>query len=473
MTGIPINKNNSMTSNLTPLQPFRSRSLWHLKTRLPAVIFLLGLTLAAAGALIRQHFVSTEAEVDFQRTALQVSSEINQRFQRPILGLNGLKSVYATHPKVKRAEFRAAVESRNLAKEFPGVRGFGFIEQVMRADLGAFIAAERADGAPQFNIRQLIDKDLEDLFVIKLIEPASANVGARGLDIGSEAMRRAAAQQAVDTGQPVMTKAIMLVQDQRSSPGVLMYVPVYAQGADMATVPERRGSLVGLLYAPIVIHELLEGLNAVAASRLDFELIQSAPDSTLLFTTNQRGPQAGMAQVMGHEPRFVNNQQARIGGQDLTLRMTSTPEFEAHIDHITPWLVLAAGTVLSALLAFVLRQFATGQRRAELLAEHMTMQLRHDEERARDFSACASDWSWETNAQHHFCYLSSNFELVYGLSPYRVLGKRRQDLWAFDAMNPPDAVNAYLTQIEAHLPIKDFEYQTRHNDGKCLRGKCI
>jgi PAS domain S-box-containing protein len=454
-----------MTLNLTSLHSFMSRTFWHRQTTLPAIVFLLGLALAAVAALMWQNQINKVAGAEFERGTLRVSNEIKQRFQRSIYGLNGLKSVYAVHPKVKRAEFRAAVESRNLAQEFPGVRGFGFIEQVMRANLGAFVAAERADGAPQFVIRQLGDKEHEDLFVIKFIEPASANAGARGLDVGSEALRRAAAQQAVDTGKPIMTNVITLVQDQQKTLGVLLYVPVYAQGVDIGSAQERRASLVGLLYATIVINELLEGVNAVTASRLNFELYQAAPDSSLIFTTIQPEPEAGMAQATANEPRFVSRQAVSLAGRELTLRITSTPDFDARINHTTPWLVFAAGALLSALLGLVLRQIITGRGRAELLASRMTAQLRHDSERSRDFSACASDWCWETNAQHLFCYLSDNFEQVYGLPQHQVLGKHPKDLWAFDVIDPPEVAKAYLAQIEAHSPFRDFEYQIRTHSG--------
>ncbi len=436
------------------------------KYGLPALVFLLGLGLAIAAAFVWQYEINKVAESEFQRSTLRVSNEINQRFRMPVYGLNGLKSAYAIHPRVKRAEFRAAVDSRNMVKEFPGVRGFGFIEPVSRAHLGAFVAAEQADGAPQFAIRQLIDKNRDDLLVIRFIEPAGANVGVRGLDVGSEVLRRTAAQQAVDTGEPVMTPAITLVQDQRQSVGVLLYVPVYLHGADMGTVQERRAAWVGLLYAPIVIHELLDGVNAAATSPLDFELYQGAPENTLVFATHQQAPPSGLEKSAGQEPRFVSSQAALLVGQPVTLRMMSTPEFEASIDHTTPWLVFVGGALLSAMLAFMSRQLITGKRRAELLAEHMTEQLRHDEERSRDFSACGSDWSWETDQQHHFSYLSDNFEQFYGIKQKQLLNKHRKDVWAFDAMDPPEVVKTHLAQLAAYLPFRDFEYQVRVNNGE-------
>ena len=52
-----------------------------------------------------------------------------------------------------------------------------------RADLDALVAAERADAAPQFAIRQLDDKTQSDLYVVKFIEPMANN---------SEALRDAA-----------------------------------------------------------------------------------------------------------------------------------------------------------------------------------------------------------------------------------------------------------------------------------------
>ena len=435
---------------------------WHSHPLLPVTVFLLGLALAAGLALNAQDSIQQGAEAEFQRDTLRIANEVNRLFQKPLYGLNGFKSIYAARPALKRAEFRAAVESRNLPKEFPGVRGFGFIAHLSRTHLDAFVAAEQADGAPGFAIRLLLEKEREDLFVIKLIEPASKNGGVRGLDIGSEPRRRSAAQQAVDTGQPVMTQAVTLVQDAQQSAGVLMFLPVYAQGTDPNNATERRAALVGLVYAPIVIHELLASVSAATASPLDFELQQAGPEGSLLFTT--RAP-TNRAHSRADGPRFASSQTLLLAGRELTLRTTSAPAFESTIDFARPWWVFVAGAFLSGLLAFVLRQLSAGQRHAEWLAIEMTAQLRHDEERSQDFYQCAADWSWETNAQHLFSYLSDNFAQVYGRHPNRVLGKKCQELWAYAATDLPAHASDYLAQQEAQLPFVNFEYPVHANGG--------
>ena len=433
---------------------------WHSHPLLPAVVLLLGLALSAGVALKAQDAVQQGAEAEFQRDTLRIANEVNRLIQKPISGLNGFKSLYAARPTLKRAEFRAAVEARNIAQEFPGVRGFGFVEQLTRAQLDAFVAAQRADGAPQFASRQLIDKEKPDLFVVKFVEPASGNAGARGLDIGSEPQRRSTVQKAVDTGQPVMSNAIMLVQDAQKSPGVVMFLPVYAQGSDPNNAQERRDALVGLVFAPMVIHELLANVSATTGSALDFQL--QPPEGALLYASTQP---TGMAPGKAAQPRFVNSQTVSLGGREFTLRTTSTPAFESRIDFARPWWVFAAGAFLCGLLAFVVRQLSVGQRRAELLATEMTAQLRYDEERAHDFYQCAADWSWETNAQHCFSYVSDNFAQVYGLASHRVLGKQRQDLWAYAATDLPASASDYLAQAQAQLPFTNFEYPVHSKNG--------
>jgi PAS domain S-box-containing protein len=450
---------------------FADRLRSHFGTAAVGGVFLLGLCLAATGRLWWQNEIYLDAEAQFKRSVERVVVDVAQRFIQPRNGLNGARGLYAASNRVPRAAFKAYVDSREMPVEFTGVRGFGFIQHVMRQDVDAFVAAEQADGAPRFAIRQLADKNHDDLYVIKFIEPAAHNGGAQGLDVGSEALRRAGAQQAIDTGNPTISGAITLVQDDRKTPGVLLYVPVYANGTHPTSTEARRAALVGLLYAPIVIAELLDGLADVGPDRLDFELFDSAAGSPLgkpIYDADKyvASTAGGQEEMTGR--RFSTTEALVVYGREMTLRLSSTPGFDAAIDRRSPWIVFAGITLLSALLALLLRQQATGRRRAEVLAQRMTEQLRQDQERSADFSRSASDWFWETDAQHHFCYFSDNFETVYGLEQRVLLGKSRKEFLDQDELNPPATIEAHRAQLEAHLPFKNFEYQTRNRTGEII-----
>ncbi|EEP97224.1 PAS/PAC domain [Yersinia aldovae ATCC 35236] len=139
---------------------------------LPLFIFLLGAAISGAGAWWLFNEIEDNAKVDFQRNVDRVSGEVIWRFSQPIYGLNGIKGAYAADGYLTRQQFRAYVASRNLPVEFPGVRGFGFIQRVPRSQLNEFIANTRADGASDFSLRQLQDKQHDDLYIIKYVEPA-------------------------------------------------------------------------------------------------------------------------------------------------------------------------------------------------------------------------------------------------------------------------------------------------------------
>ena len=434
---------------------------------LPVMVLMLGLGLSIAGAIWRQRTIDADVQGEFQRSSARVATEIAQRFNRPLQGLNGAKGLYAANHRLQRAEFTAYVLARDLPTEFPGVRGFGFIQRVLRADLNAFIAADRADQAPEFGSRELAEKDHPDRYVIRFIVPAATNHGAQGLDIGSEPLRRAAAEQAMDSGEPTVTAAITLVQDSRKTPGVLLYVPVYAKESRPRNVAERRAALIGLLYAPIVISELLDAIPDVASKRLDIELFDAAPASSggkLMYDSGNPHLlqlKKGSSPSVGH--RISIKRSLLLPGRELTLHANSTAEFESTIDQTSPYIVFAAGALLSALLAMTLFQQVTARSRAETLAGNMTKKLRYDEARWHDFSRSGSDGFWETDAQHHFCYFSENFEAVCGLASGKLLGKSYKEIIEVDAT--PEAIAAHLALLLAHQPFKGYEYQIRGDDG--------
>ena len=116
---------------------------------------------------------SNTARAEFQRNADRIADDIARRLRQPVYGLRGAAGVYAVNGKLDRASFGAYVASRNLPRDFPGVRGLGFIQRVERSDESVFLAEARADGAPQFALRQLQDKHHDDLYVIQYIEPVA------------------------------------------------------------------------------------------------------------------------------------------------------------------------------------------------------------------------------------------------------------------------------------------------------------
>lgn len=383
-------------------------------TLLPLLVLLCGALASLTGARWLQEQVEDEARAEFQRISQGEAHEVQDRFRRPVFGLMGLRGLYATHPHVSRDAFRRFMDTRDLPIEFPGVRGFGFIKPVRKGEVDEFLRAERADGAPGFDIRQFAPGHEDERFVIKLIEPGARNRGAQGLDVGSERVRREGVLQALATEEPTTTGMVTLVQDERSRPGVLMYLPVYEQRPD---APERR--LQGLVYAPIIIAELLQGLGEGAASPVQIDLFDTAsgtPEGPLMYATASAAPPSEATQARA--PRYEILHVVDAPGRLLTMRIRSTPAFEAVHSTRWAWPLACIGLLASALLAALLRQQINGRARAESVARAMTADLR----RLALVTRRTSNAVLITDLEGHVVWFNEGFERLTGRAGASALG---------------------------------------------------
>ena len=355
----------------------RLRTSWALA--LTAATQLAGLALTVAGVAWMQRHVDADAALRFERAAERIDSEVRQRFSVPLYGLMGARGAYAASGEpLRRDAFRAYVAARDLAKEFPGIRGFGFIQRVPRQELESFVAAERADGAPEFAVRS--SGVAPDLYVVKHIEPLAANRAARGYDLGQEPLRRQALERATQSLEPTLSAPITLVQDASHTPGVLYLLPLFRPSAPVQTEQQKKDALTGLLYVPIVAAEMLNDALAASslAGMLDFSLQDgnAGQASEVLFDSTSRPQGAGQAKsALDVQPLAGRTFQAarviKVGGRDLALRVGSTPAFDAGIDRSAPLFVGVGGVLASFLAALLVWLLASGRVRALNTAQRL------------------------------------------------------------------------------------------------------
>ena len=170
-----------------------------LAVAMTAAAQLLGLAVTAGAVAWQQRALDDAARAKFERGAERIETEVKRRFALPLYGLHGARGMYAGGAALDATAFRAYVESLDLPREFPGVRGFGFIQRVMRGNLDAFTADMQARD-PNFAVRS--SGHSLDLYITKHVEPLATNRAAWGYDIGQEAVRREAAERAVSSGEP-------------------------------------------------------------------------------------------------------------------------------------------------------------------------------------------------------------------------------------------------------------------------------
>lgn len=234
------------------------------------LVFLSGLLLTAGLTLQLDRKQEQDRQEAYQNFTTQFADTVEERITHYQYGLRGARGaiLVAGEQGISRADFRRYSASRDMKVEFPGARGFGFIRRVPLADEAAFVARARQDDAPGFAIRQL-QPHAGERYVIQYLEPQAGNQQAIGLDIASEANRKAAADAAMRSGQVQLTAPISLVQAMKApSKSFLMLMPIYRDGMARDSEAQRVAATLGWSYAPILMDEVM------GAIRINPELTQ-------------------------------------------------------------------------------------------------------------------------------------------------------------------------------------------------------
>jgi PAS domain S-box-containing protein len=103
---------------------------------------------------------------------------------------------------------------------------------------------------------------------------------------------------------------------------------------------------------------------------------------------------------------------------------------------------------------------------ARLVTERVRAErrIRESEERFRDFAGTASDWFWETDAEHRFTFISDAIRR-YGGNPARGIGRSRFEL--ADDIDENRAVwAAHRQALERHEPFRDLIFRRQMADGQ-------
>ncbi|MBI5926040.1 MAG: CHASE domain-containing protein [Aquabacterium sp.] len=341
-------------------------------------ILLLGLFLTVMGAMWIRMEADREGHLNFERYADKLDASVAQRFNRVLAAYQGLRGYFhASQAPVNRDAFRIWVASRRIQEDMNGIRGIGFIQRVDRPALNDFIEVERNDGAPGFSVRT--SGDALDLFVIKYIEPLANNEKAWGFDVGSETVRRQAAERAVRSGQSALTASVVLVQDGKKRPGYLYFLPVFNWATKIDTPQDRQRNLVGLIYSPIVLEEFLSGIGDVADQQLDLTVFDgddlASKQQVFSLGLNANRAQQTPSLLGLRTPKFQIHRRLEIGGHSLTLLIGSTREFERRFESATVGWFALSGCLLSCMLAVTAWLLLVGRARAEALAQAMTSDL--------------------------------------------------------------------------------------------------
>jgi PAS domain S-box-containing protein len=125
-------------------------------------------------------------------------------------------------------------------------------------------------------------------------------------------------------------------------------------------------------------------------------------------------------------------------------------------------LLLASTLAVLLLLALASR---TRQVEHRLISAHQS--LADNEQRFEDIFSTSSDWwFWETDAEHHFTFMTDNVHSLLGVDVAQLIGRSRQDILVSDDPDMRTRIEAHFADLAAHRPFHRFEYLAKLPEGK-------
>lgn len=305
-----------------------------------------------------------DLQAHFDSHVREAGMRVEQRMAAYEQVLRGVKGLFVASISVERNEFHEYANALRLEESYPGTRGVGFALVVPPQQKQQHIDTIRKQGFPGYTIHP--EGERETYTSVIYLEPFDErNRRAFGYDMYSDrehpregdivpGVRRAAMEQARDSGKAAVSgKAVIsgkvrllmeMEADVRVQAGFLMYLPVYRNGAPLDTLDERRANIVGWVYAPFRMDDLMNSIFDGHAADFDIEVYDGDELSGRTLMHDSSRHSAGISPLL----RTVRS--LGIAGHQWTMAIHSLPVFEAQLDREKPQIVVNAATAVSLLL---------------------------------------------------------------------------------------------------------------------------
>lgn len=328
------------------------------------ISLIVGVLISATASLVMAYFNRQHADQATTAAAEATADAVVSRLKLYQYVLRGARGAVQTmgETAIGREAFDRYSGTRNVAEEFPGALGFGFIRRVARQDEPRFLARAQADGWPDFTIRELAPHEGER-YVIQYISEVERNKAAVGLDIASEYNRRQAALSAMRSGEVRLTGPITLVQKTgQPLQSFLILMPIYRDGVTPNTAEAREAQAFGWSYAPLITDEVLKGIRPPEQA-VSLELVDvTDPAQRVVFYSS--------ADDSAEEVVFSHTAERDVYGRRWQVQFEAHPLFVSKLHQLSAWLVLGVGLVLSVLLSCLVGVLSLSRaRQQQVIAE--------------------------------------------------------------------------------------------------------
>ncbi|NWN83697.1 MAG: EAL domain-containing protein [Halomonas sp.] len=442
---------------------------------LPAWLWLIALIGILVSLITAQQARRDAETAAIQRLAFsadQITQRVEERLAAYALVLHGASALFDASEAVDRGEWQAFVERLQASALLGNIEGVGFARRLATEGLGTHLAITQAEANTDDTIPPA---GAHGAYALTHYFRAfgGRDLDVLGYDMFSEPTRRAAMGRARDTGKAALSGRVELITEQDApQPATLLYLPVYHRGMPRASIAERRDALLGWVYMPYRMYDLMDGIlgghgwSDGQSLALSLHAIAGNGQEELLYQST-RTPVPASPLTLARD--------IEVAGQ--TWRLTfqhSRPDTAADITAAGWWLV--GGIVFTLLLCALIASLLSTRNRALHMSQDLTRTLRQREtqlERAVSrlqtiagrIPGVVYEYRIEPGGRSFFPYASVGMQRIYGVTPEQV---REDATPVLSTIHPDDrdAVTASIARSGETLTPWRQEYRVRLPGGR-------
>lgn len=357
----------------------------------PILAVALGVLPVVAAALPAQIALADLRDATEHEAWEEDAHAIVGAFEKALAGhatrLAGAKALFEAAPPVSRDEFAEYVAASRWFAGAPDLQAVAFDRVVPAGEVAAFEASVRADESAPREIRESFRvfpaTGADVVVVVDYLVPFDDNRAAWGFDVASNETRALAIAEAIDSGLPVATAPVDLVQSARTEKGFLVLQAAY-DGGDPGSVEARRAAVVGLVVTvhryPLLVATVLSSLGDARS-----------PSEVSLFDREDGG-----TDLLAAEPRVGDEERLRVVplvalGREWSVAIEDRPAHVGAALASAPWFVLLAGGAIGTAFTLTASAFESTTRRAHALAAEIRREQQAAETQFRLLMEAAPD----------------------------------------------------------------------------------
>jgi len=447
------------------------------KNRNAFTILILGFMITAIATF--QIYLSAEekAEAEFETICDEINVKMDTRLHAHALILRAGSAFFAATDTVTQSEWNRFIESSEIELNLPGILGTGFSAIIPKDELHQHIQNIQKEGFPDYTIYPAGDREIYTSIIY--LEPFSGrNLRAFGYDMFSEPVRRKAMELSRDNNLAALSGKVLLVQETNKDVqmGTLMYVPVYRKGMTINTIEQRRAAILGWVYSPYRMNDLMLGIlgkrNEISDNKIRLLIYDDTiSDSSLLYDSQSNDAHSY------NSPSRTFSIPVEFNGKKWVLVFSQLNNKLFSLN----WIVIIlffAGIFISFLLYHLYLSLTNKEARAIQIAEGLTFELKDKSWKLEKIIEGTNVGTWEWNVQTGETIFNEQWAEMLGYS-LEELSPVTIKIWKIHT-HPGDlrkSEKLLKRHFAGELPYYDCELRMKHKNGQWIwihdRGRVI